>query len=141
MNEARSAPMAASSGMGRPSGSLAQCGLLSWCSSSGIAWFKVLGARTKAGNRQIPVFSEETLPKTTCANALFPQSHCPSRGTKTDRAPCGDALFGARILETVKAPVLRAAEEIRDAVAVEINDCGAHVVAFDVLLRERAGVF
>ena len=47
---------------------------------------------------------------------------------------------GARVPQEVKPAVFGAAEEVGDAVAVEVDGGGADVVAFDVRRGERAGV-
>ena len=49
-------------------------------------------------------------------------------------------LRGSRVLEIIEFAVFGAAEEIRDTVPVEVNGGGTDVMAFDVLLHERAFV-
>ena len=46
----------------------------------------------------------------------------------------------AGVLQEVEMPVFGAAEEVGDAVGVEIDNRGADVVPFDVSLGDRAGM-
>ena len=47
---------------------------------------------------------------------------------------------GARVLEEIEFAVFGATEKIRDAIAIEVDGGGADVMAFDVLLHQRAFV-
>ena len=53
----------------------------------------------------------------------------------------GSLLFRSRVLKEVKPAVFRATNEVRDTVAIEIDDGRADVVAFNVRLRQSSGVF
>lgn len=52
----------------------------------------------------------------------------------------GASGLSSRVSQTTKMPVLEAAAEIGNAVAVEIDHGRTDIVAFDVLLRQQAHV-
>src|SRR5688572_14913015 len=58
----------------------------------------------------------------------------------TGHRRCNEGLAGARVAKEVEAAVFRAAEEVRDAVAVEIDGGGTDVVPLNVCRGQRAGI-